>query len=34
MSLLALPTVKLPEPASVSLAKTYDVLIVGSGAAG
>jgi choline dehydrogenase-like flavoprotein len=34
MSLLGLPTVSLPEPATVSLAKIYDVLIVGSGAAG
>src|SRR3981189_3236408 len=34
MSLIGLPTVTLPEPATVSLAKTYDVLIVGSGAAG
>jgi choline dehydrogenase-like flavoprotein len=34
VSLIALPTVKLPDPASVSLTRTYDVLIVGSGAAG
>ena len=34
MSPLGLPTVTLPDPATVSLTKTYDVLIVGSGAAG
>jgi succinate dehydrogenase/fumarate reductase flavoprotein subunit len=34
MSPLGLPTVTLPEPATVSLTKTYDVLVVGSGAAG
>ncbi len=34
MSLIGLPTVTLPEPATVDLAKVYDVLIVGSGAAG
>jgi choline dehydrogenase-like flavoprotein len=34
MSLIGLPTMTLPEPATVDLAKVYDVLIVGSGAAG
>ena len=34
MSLIGLPTVTLPDPATVSLTRTYDVLIVGSGAAG
>src|SRR5262245_34449835 len=34
MALIDLPTVKLPEPATVDLGKVYDVLIVGSGAAG
>src|ERR1044071_7029573 len=31
---LGLPTVTLPDPATVDLAKVYDVLVVGSGAAG
>ena len=31
---LGLPTVTLPDPATVDLAKTYDVVVVGSGAAG
>ena len=34
MSPIGLPTVKLPEPATVDLGKVYDVLVVGSGAAG
>jgi choline dehydrogenase-like flavoprotein len=34
MSPLGLPTVTLPDPATVSLTKVYDVLVVGSGAAG
>jgi choline dehydrogenase-like flavoprotein len=34
MSPIGLPTVKLPEPATVDLSKVYDVLVVGSGAAG
>ena len=34
MSPLGLPTVTLPEPETVDLTKLYDVLIVGSGAAG
>ena len=34
MSPIGLPTVKLPDPATVDLSKVYDVLVVGSGAAG
>ena len=34
MSPLGLPTVTLPAPDTVDLTKTYDVVIVGSGAAG
>ena len=34
MSPLGLPTVTLPAPDTVDLTKTYDVLVVGSGAAG
>ena len=34
MSPLGLPTVTLPAPDAVDLTKTYDVLVVGSGAAG